>query len=95
MLERAYSDRINGAAEILVRLGNLEGKPPIPNRVLISSRYRRLIESLPALQHDPACPERVKKWDADEDGEGGDDAYDAFRYDLMNATRKLGGGWNF
>ena len=93
--ERADVDRINGAAEILARLGDFEVTPPIPNRLIISSRCRRLIECLPALQHDPACPERVKKWDADDDGEGGDDPYDAFRYGLMNATRKVGEAYCF
>jgi phage terminase large subunit len=95
-LSRADVDRINGAAEILVRLGDFEATPkPIPNRVIISSRCVKLIECLPALQHDPACPERVKKWDADEDGEGGDDPYDAFRYGIMGASRKAGEAWNF
>ena len=40
----------------------------------------RLIECLPALQHDPARPEDVLKVDPDDDCIGGDDAADALRY---------------
>ena len=39
-----------------------------------------MIETLPALQHDPNRPEDVLKVDADEDGVGGDDAADALRF---------------
>jgi hypothetical protein len=92
-LERADVDRINGAAEILVRLGDVENG--IANRVVISSRCGKLIECLPALAHDDACPERVKKWDTSEDGEGGDDPYDAFRYGVMAASSRAGGAWSF
>ena len=50
-----------------------------------NDRCRRLIDCLPALQHDPMRPEDVLKVDADEDGIGGDDAADALRY--MVATK--------
>ena len=36
--------------------------------------WRRLLEGLPSLQHDPNRPEDVLKVDEDEDGNGGDDA---------------------
>ena len=48
--------------------------------LFIHSRCRRLIETLPTLQHDPNRPEDVLKVDADEDGNGGDDCADALRY---------------
>ena len=48
----------------------------------------RLVETLPALQHDPSRPEDVLKVDADEEGVGGDDAADALRY--MVATKSRG-----
>ncbi len=49
-------------------------------RLFIHTRCRRLVETLPGLQHDPSRPEDVLKVDADEEGVGGDDAADALRY---------------
>ena len=37
---------------------------------------------MPMLERNPNKPEDVLKWDADKDGNGGDDAYDAIRYGL-------------
>jgi hypothetical protein len=42
---------------------------------------------LPALQHDPNRPEDVLKVDADEDGNGGDDAADCLRYLVATKSR--------
>ena len=68
----------------------------IVRRLLPHQRCRRLIETLPALQHDPNRPEDVLKMDADEDGIDGDDAADALRYLVgtkgqMIVQRKLRG----
>jgi len=49
----------------------------------------RLIETLPALQHDPNRPEDVLKVDADEEGVGGDDAADALRYLVATKSRAV------
>ena len=49
----------------------------------------RLIETLPALQHDPHRPEDVLKVDADEVGVGGDDAADALRYLVATKSREV------
>ncbi len=93
VLECANNDRINGAGEILIRLGDdaakdLKGRPrPIPARVFIFERCAGLIGCLPSLQHDPHRPEDVLKVDCDEDGNGGDDHYDAFRYGVMDDWR--------
>ena len=57
-------------------------------RLFIHRRCDRLVETLPALQHDPSRPEDVLKVDADQDGVGGDDAADALRY--MVATKSRG-----
>jgi phage terminase large subunit len=85
-LTPANADRINGAAEMLARLGDPdEGIAP---RWFIFDTCPRLIECLPLLQHDPHRPEDVLKWDIDETGEGGDDAYDAARYGLMHIERR-------
>ena len=57
--------------------------------LFIHRRCGRLIETLPALQHDPNRPEEVLKVDADEDGVGGDDAADALRYLVATKTREI------
>ncbi len=62
------------------------------NRAMVlqpSAQYGRLIERLPALQHDPNRPEDVLKVDADEDGVGGDDAADALRYLAATKAREV------
>ncbi len=80
-VEPANTDRIQGAAEILRRLGDVEaGLAP---SLFVTSNCARLIECMPALEHDPHRPEDVLKFDTDEDGIGGDDAYDALRYGVM------------
>jgi phage terminase large subunit len=80
-LTAANSDRINGAAQVLRLLGDPEDG--IAPRLKIFSRCGHLIECLPMLQHNPRQPEDVKKVDANEEGLGGDDAYDSARYGLM------------
>jgi hypothetical protein len=52
-------------------------------------RCGRLIETLPALQHDPNRPEDVLKVDCDEDGTGGDDCADCLRYLVATKERKV------
>ena len=119
MLDPANDDRINGAAEILRRLGDVDAAEPpadvqgrqrspvphvsggpvphvsdgppgdsrlwagIPPTLYIFSTCARLLDCLPALEHDPHRPEDVQKWDTDDDGSGGDDPYDALRYGLL------------
>lgn len=82
-LTAANMDRINGAAEILRRLGDVETN--IRPTIGIFDRCARLIECLPSMEHDPKRPEDVLKVDVDEEGVGGDDAYDSFRYGVMVA----------
>jgi hypothetical protein len=86
-LRCANTERVNGWAEILQRFGNVEGgvKPTL----FIHKRCGRLLETLPALQHDPARPEDVLKVDADEDGIGGDDTADALRYLVATKARTI------
>lgn len=88
-LAEANMDRINGAAEILRRLKDPErGDTP---RLFISEACPMLLECIPMLQHDPHRPEDVLKVDCDDDGLGGDDPYDGFRYALMvDANRRVG-----
>jgi phage terminase large subunit len=86
-LRCANTDRVNGWAEILTRFGDVEAD--IRPSLFIHKRCGRLIETLPALQHDPNRPEDVLKVDADEEGVGGDDAADALRYLVATKGRTI------
>ena len=86
-LRPAYADRVNGWAEILRGLGDPEGG--VKPRLFIHERCGRLVECLPALQHDPNRPEDVLKVDCDEDGLGGDDAADVLRYLVATKSRTV------
>lgn len=77
----ANIDRVNGAAELLKRLGDEENN--IEATFFVFNTCVRLIEQLPIMQHDPNRPDDVLKVDIDEDGGGGDDCYDACRYGVM------------
>lgn len=87
-LRTANSDRINGAARIMQMLGDDEHG--IEPRLFVSSRCKRLIDTIPTLEHNPNNPEDVLKVDVDEDGFGGDDAYDCARYALMSIPARGG-----
>lgn len=86
-LRMANSDRINGWAEMLQRLGDPDAG--IRPTMFIHRRCARLLECLPTLQHDPHRPEDVLKIDADDEGVGGDDAADACRYLVATKRREL------
>ena len=86
-LRPANMDRVNGWAEVMQGLGDSEAG--IPPRLFIHKRCARLIETLPALQHDPNRPEDVLKVDADEEGVGGDDAADCLRYLVATKARTV------
>jgi hypothetical protein len=83
----ASMDRLNGWAAVQQGLGDVESG--IRPTLFVHSRCRRLIETMPALQHDPHRPEDVLKVDADEDGVGGDDAADALRYLVATKSRTV------
>lgn len=80
---KAKIDRINGASEMLTRLGDPTSTPAQPPRWFIYNTCPRLIECIPFLIHDPNRPEDVLKVDADDEGNDGDDPYDAARYGVM------------
>ena len=92
-LRTANMDRLNGWAELMQGFGEPDAGLAPENRVkptlFIHSRCKRLVETLPALQHDPNRPEDVLKVDADEDGIGGDDAADALRYLVATKARTI------
>lgn len=86
--ETSAGSRVGGAHHLQKLLGQPErGVAP---RWFITRNCERLINCLPYLEVDPNNPEDVLKVDADERGEGGDDAYDAVRYGLfVSGTKKL------
>lgn len=100
-LRAANTDQVNGWAEVMQGLGEVAGPPAkyggdepeggviVRPTLFIHQRCGRLIETLPALQHDPNRPEDVLKVDADEDGVGGDDAADCLRYLVATKTRTI------
>lgn len=88
-LRAANTSREQGAGKILQLLGDASLKQPIEPAVKISSSCVKLIETLPVLEHNPDRPNDVLKIDCDDQGEGGDDAYDAFRYGV-NVTNSTG-----
>ena len=88
-LEPANINRITGAAEMLDRLG--EPEQGITPRWYIFDACPRLIECIPAMEHDPHRPEDVLKVDIDENGQGGDDCYDDARMGIMAVARGAGG----
>ncbi len=89
-LNRANVDRVNGAARLLDLLGDpsaSSGQALVP-RFSVFSTCGHLIEQIPGMIHNPNRPEDVLKVDVDDDGHGGDDAYDAASW----ADGRFGGG---
>ena len=64
-------------------LGDPEGSPAIPPRFSVFKTCPHFIEQITAMVHSPTRGEDVLKVDCDDQGRGGDDAYDAGRYGLM------------
>lgn len=74
--------RISGWQVVSRLFGNpAEGRAP---NLLITSNCTRLIESIPVAERDVNNPEDVRKFDTDEQGNGGDDALDALRYGVTS-----------
>jgi hypothetical protein len=82
-LHPANTNRVQGWAEILDALG--DPASGIPPTLFFHERCKRLIATLPYLQHDPDHPADVLKSDTNDEGLGGDDSADALRY--LIATR--------
>ena len=83
----SYETGVKWWAEVQQGFGDPENG--VRPTLFIHSRCRRLIETLPGLQHDPNRPEDVLKVDADESGIGGDDAADALRYMVATKVRSF------
>ena len=86
-LRCANTDRVNGWAEVMQGLGDVEGG--VRPTLFFHARCARLIETLPVLQHDPSRPEDVLKVDTDEEGVGGDDCADCLRYAVATKSRTV------
>lgn len=72
--------RVAGALYCAQLMGSRERR--IAPRWYCTSKCIRLRETLPYLERDPNHPEDVLKVNADEQGNGGDDAYDGWRYGI-------------
>jgi phage terminase large subunit len=83
--EVAAGSRVGRALYLNNLLGDASRE--IEPRWFISSQCIRLIECIPALEMDPNNPEDIKKWDADVNGDGGDDPIDGAGYGLYNPRR--------
>lgn len=91
MAEMGPGSRVAGAHHIAHLLGQPEADPPRAPLWLITRDCKRLIDTMPYLEADPNHPEDVLKVDADDKGEGGDDAYDCAKYGLYTGNlRQLG-----
>lgn len=89
-LARAQMDRVNGWAAMLQGLGDIteDRTDKIFPTWFVCETCTGLIETMPLLEHNPNRPEDIKKWDVDEDGNGGDDYADSGRYGYMEAYRR-------
>ena len=87
----ATINREQGAAAMLERLGDPQGG--ISPTWYILDTCPILAETIPAMQTSPHNAKDVIKVDADEAGEGGDDAYDSARYGVMANAAASGGGF--
>lgn len=79
----ANKDRVGGWTLMREMLGENEAAP----KFVISRACERLIATLPMMSRDRVRVEDCEKFDANERGEGGDDAADACRYGLLSRLR--------
>jgi phage terminase large subunit len=79
---RAKTDRVRGVQAVR-KYVNPKGYPDGKPRVFFFSNTQTVYDCVASMQIDPKNPEDVVKVDA-LDGDGGDDAYDAFRYGVIS-----------
>jgi hypothetical protein len=88
----ANTESMSDWAEILSRLGDSNvglAEGGVAARLFLHERCARLIETFPALQHDPHRPEELLKADMGGGGNGGDDAANALRYLVATKSRAV------
>lgn len=83
---KAKMDRIQGAHEIRKWIAheNIKGEQPA---LFFFENTLEIYETVARMQFDTTKPEDVMKVDADLNGIGGDDHYDAFRYGIMSRMK--------
>lgn len=89
-LTPANTNSVTGAVEMLRRLDNAEAN--IQPTWFIWDTCPWMIETIPAMEHDPHRVEDVLKVDADAEGKNGDDPYDSARYGVMEEANTGGDG---
>lgn len=82
----AYAERVAGWSAVSDRFGS--PATGIKPKLFIHPRCKRLIETLPNLQHDPDRPGDILKSNINEEGLGGDDCADALRYLVATPIRR-------
>lgn len=78
ILSPAEIDRVNGWSRMAELLGDPE--KGIKPKMFIHRNCKNLIAQIPLAQHHETRPEDVEKFDADENGDGGDDSLDCARF---------------
>lgn len=86
VLVRAKVDRIQGVSEIRkwIAWQNINNNQP---KLFFFKNCMDVFNCVASMQFDASRPEDVLKVDADQDGLGGDDLFDAFRYGVMSRLR--------
>lgn len=79
---KAHDDRIQGVAEIRKYI-NYRNSANLKPKLYFFKNCQDVFDVVSSMQFDGRRPEDVLKVDADDEGKGGDDAYDALRYGLM------------
>lgn len=80
---KAKTDRESGVRQIHKYL-NPKNYPDLKPRCFFFRNCADVYDAVAQMQIDPKKPEDVMKIDADDNGYGGDDVYDSFRYGLMS-----------
>lgn len=83
---QANTDRVNGVAQIRKLLAYQGTKSGVP-QLKFFKNTEPVFECVASMQYDDKKPEDVLKIDANDQGIGGDDLYDAFRYGLVTWLR--------
>lgn len=83
ILTRAKVDRVQGVNEIRKWIA-WKNTPTETPKLFFFENCMDVFNTVASMQFDASKPEDVLKVDADQDGFGGDDFYDAFRYGVMS-----------
>ncbi|HXE55051.1 MAG TPA: hypothetical protein VN541_18660 [Tepidisphaeraceae bacterium] len=89
MIADANRDRVSGWRLMHELFGRLpsESDPGEPAQVVVSRSCQRTASTITLMSVDKAKPEDCEKFDSNEEGDGGDDAADMFRYGLLSRLK--------